>query len=91
MLASEAIFQDQKAQIRSWPCLRHRPHWGSLRHSPDPIIGWRKRHQSSPVFQISLKSQDEQNKHQLEWANAQRDGRPAKYRWRPLFKAAKFG
>jgi len=24
------------------------------------------------------------------WANAQRDGRPAKYRWRPLFKAAKF-
>jgi len=25
------------------------------------------------------------------WANAQRDGRPAEYRWRPLFKAAKFG
>jgi len=25
------------------------------------------------------------------WANAQRDGRPAKYRWRPLFIAAKFG
>ena len=24
-------------------------------------------------------------------ANAQRDGRPAKYRWRPLFNAAKFG
>ena len=22
------------------------------------------------------------------WANAQRDGRPAKYRWRPLFNAA---
>ena len=22
------------------------------------------------------------------WANAQRDGRPAKYRWRPLLKAA---
>jgi len=34
----------------------------------------------------------EENKHQLEmWANAQRDGRPAKYRWRPLFNAAKFG
>jgi len=32
------------------------------------------------------------NKLQLEmWANAQRDGRPAKYRWRPLFNAAKFG
>jgi len=25
------------------------------------------------------------------WANAQPDGRPAKYRWRPLFNAAKFG
>jgi len=25
------------------------------------------------------------------WANAQRDGRPAKHRWRPLFNAAKFG
>jgi len=24
-------------------------------------------------------------------ANAQRDGLPAKYRWRPLFNAAKFG
>jgi len=32
-----------------------------------------------------------QNK-QLEMrANAQRDGRPAEYRWRPLFNAAKFG
>jgi len=25
------------------------------------------------------------------WANAQRDGRPAEYRWRRLFIAAKFG
>jgi len=24
-------------------------------------------------------------------ANAQHDGRPAEYRWRPLFNAAKFG
>jgi len=32
------------------------------------------------------------NMHRLEmWANAQRDGRPAEYRWRPLFNAAKFG
>jgi len=23
------------------------------------------------------------------WANAQRDGRPAEYRWRPMFNAAK--
>jgi len=25
------------------------------------------------------------------WADAQRDGRPAEYRWRPLFNPAKFG
>jgi len=25
------------------------------------------------------------------WANAQRDGRPAEYRWQPLFNARKFG
>jgi len=25
------------------------------------------------------------------WANAQRDGRPAEYKWRSLFNAAKFG
>ena len=25
------------------------------------------------------------------WANAQRDGRPAEYRWHPLFNGAKFG
>jgi len=25
------------------------------------------------------------------WANAHRDGRPAEYRWRRLFNAAKFG
>jgi len=25
------------------------------------------------------------------WANAQRDGRPVEYGWRPLFNAAKFG
>jgi len=42
------------------------------------------------------KLQDEniygQGDHKLEmWANAQRDGRPAEYRWRPLFNTAKFG
>ena len=25
------------------------------------------------------------------WADAQRDDRPAQYRWRPLFNTAKFG
>jgi len=33
---------------------------------------------------------DETDKTRM-WANAQRDGRPAEYRWRPLFNAAKFG
>jgi len=33
-----------------------------------------------------------QKQYKLEmWANAQRDGRPAEYSWRPLFNAAKFG
>jgi len=36
------------------------------------------------------KSVDENNKTRM-WANAQPDGRPAKYRWRPLFNVAKFG
>jgi len=32
------------------------------------------------------------NTTQLEmWASAQRDGRPAEYKWRPLFNVAKFG
>ena len=31
-------------------------------------------------------------KEELEmWANAQRDGRPAEHRWRPLFNVTKFG
>jgi len=34
-------------------------------------------------------SEDRKRQYQLEmWANAQRDGRPAEYRWRPLFNAA---
>ena len=33
----------------------------------------------------------DQNKNLEMWANAQRDGRPAEHRWRPLFNAAEFG
>jgi len=36
-------------------------------------------------FQVASQSELEM------WANAQRDGRPAEYRWRSLFNAAKFG
>jgi len=35
--------------------------------------------------------QERNNAQTRMWANAQRDGRPAKHRWRPLFNAAKFG
>ena len=37
-------------------------------------------------------SEPRHSKFRLEMrANAQRDGRPAEYRWHPLFNAAKFG
>jgi len=36
--------------------------------------------------------QSRYDRYKLEmWAIAQRDGRPAEFRWRPLFNAAKFG
>ena len=37
-----------------------------------------------PVFALKLSKLEM-------WANAQHDGRPAEYSWRPLFNAAKFG
>jgi len=40
---------------------------------------------SSTVINLRIKTKLEM------WANAQRDGRPAEHRWRPLFNAAKFG
>jgi len=44
----------------------------------------------SPTAEI--RRANKKKKKELEmWANAQRDGRPAEYRWRPLFNAAKFG
>ena len=37
-------------------------------------------------------NKQQENRKELEmWANAQRDGRPAEYRWRSLFNATKFG
>ena len=45
----------------------------------------------STLFEL-LESIQAVNYVELEmWANAQPDGRPAEYRWRPLFNAAKFG
>jgi len=37
-----------------------------------------------------MKKQEEEERTRM-WANAQRDGRPAERRWRPLFNAAKLG
>jgi len=46
----------------------------------------------SPTAEIRLGEEKRRKKKELEmWANAQRDGHPAEYRWRPLFNAAKFG
>jgi len=42
-------------------------------------------------FNPGSKDPGVKNKKTRMWANAQRDGRPAEYRWRPLFNAAKFG
>ena len=36
------------------------------------------------------KKEEERQKTRM-WANAQRDGRPVEYRWRPLFNDAQFG
>jgi len=43
-----------------------------------------------PTRNCRTASHRKKNKLEM-WANAQRDGHPAEYRWRPLFNAAKFG
>jgi len=41
------------------------------------------------LFTTKLVAEKHENKLILEtWANAQRDSRPAEYRWRPLFNTA---
>jgi len=48
--------------------------------------------QTSLIYRMEPKIKTEKKKEKLEmWANAQPDGRPAEYRRRPLFNAAKFG
>ena len=44
-----------------------------------------------PLTVFLIKKLIERLKRLEMWANAQRDGRPAEHRWRPLFTAAKFG
>jgi len=44
------------------------------------------------IWPIKRKQNNQEKKYDTRmWANAQRDGRPAKHRWRPLFNAANFG
>jgi len=45
----------------------------------------------SAATEIRRGKKEERQKKLEMWANAQRDGRPAEARWRPLFNAAKFG
>jgi len=45
----------------------------------------------SPSAEIRRGKKKERKKKLEMWANAQRDGRPAEYRGRRLFNAAKFG
>jgi len=52
-------------------------HWGSLFHEAITRTG--KEFARTLIRELEM------------WVNAQRDGRPAEYRWRPLFNAAKFG
>jgi len=43
------------------------------------------------LFWMQYRAKVAVNENTRMWANAQRDGHPAEYRWRPLFNAAKFG
>jgi len=48
--------------------------------------------QTTDIQPATAERGEKQKKKELEmWANDQRDGRPAEYRWRPLFNASKFG
>jgi len=46
-----------------------------------------KLHHCQSVTMYAFDKTNTMNKLEM-WANAQRDGRPAEYRWRPLFNAA---
>ena len=52
----------------------------------DAVETWSK---NLDVSRESLSVEDQHSTRM--WANAQRDGRPAEHRWRPLFNAAKLG
>jgi len=61
------------------------------RLSPSFQIFWLSRRQWHTITRLHQRAHNytQYVRHQTRmWANAQRDGRPAEYRWRPLFNAA---
>ena len=69
--------------------------WLQFPHFPIPSVSAEKRVHYMPIpwhqyHLLRKKGRKIENKTRM-WANAHRDGRPAEYRWRPLFNAAKFG
>jgi len=87
MVLTWRIFGDFLRHVFSASCVQHildlypkfalRPHH-VLKYGRHPICdGWKQARKKIERTRM--------------WANAQGDGRPAEYRWRPLFNAAKFG
>ena len=71
---------------------------GTLTYATSHTAYYEKTSSTKPEIHNTLHCHQENqamttgNMHRLEmWANAQRDGRSAEYRWRSLFNAAKFG
>ena len=75
VLSQQAKSRDQAEQVRCYADSELRQSFDDLRHEFQVIFVL--------LLSCSLKTRM--------WANAQRDGRSAEYRWRPLFNAAKFG
>jgi len=65
---------------------------GTIRYDTINYICVRPTNSQLSLLHGTEQKSNEETKNKLEmWANAQRDGRPAEYRWCPLFNAAKFG
>ena len=76
------LFQKFKWRLMNWIC--HDILWvhGKIGRALAKTYAWHLRHSiisSWITYRTGM------------WANTQRDGRPAEYKWRPLFNAAKFG
>jgi len=54
------------------------------------VLSWHQNNALETIRRYQIKRSNLNNEARM-WANAQRDGRPAQHRWRPLFNAEKFG